>query len=127
VDNKWDYTRTMEMNDASAHNVRDAIRQVLPPFSLQVFLEYLVCFIVADDQVCLIALFLHTLTSHQSIRVVECPKFWQVCMVLQETLSNHNIPHRDQVREAIIGHWWRSFKDVRHELSVSSSVLSPNL
>jgi len=127
VDNKWDYTCMTDMNDASAHNVSNAIRRVLPPFSLQVFLEYLVRFIVADDQVHLIALFLHTLTSRQSIRVVECPKFWQVCMVLRETLSDHNIPHRDQVREAIISHWRRSFEDVRHELSVSLSVLSPNL
>ena len=127
VDNKWDYTRTTDMNDASAHNASDAIRRVLPPFSPQVFLEYLVRFIVADDQVRLIALFLHTLTSRQSICVVECPEFRQVCMVLRETLSDHDIPCRDQVREAIISHWRRSFEDVRHELSVSSSVLSPNL
>jgi len=38
--------------------------------------------------------FFFTLTSCQSIHVVECPEFRQRCMVLRETLIDDDIPRR---------------------------------
>jgi len=67
----------------------------------------------------------HALTRLKSIRVVECPEFRQLCMVLRETLTECEIPHRNQVREAIINHWRRSFRDLKRDLSVSWIFVFP--
>ena len=47
-------------------------------------------------------------------------------MVLRESLSDADIPHRDKVREAIINHWQKSFEDVRRDLSVSLNIFVSN-
>lgn len=39
-------------------------------------------------------------------------------MVLCETLVDANIPGRDKMREAVIGHWQKSFDGLKHDLSV---------
>jgi hypothetical protein len=64
MDNKWNYKLTTQSDEPSTHkNARKVRDQELPPFSPGVFLEHLVRFVVADDQVCLNDLgFFHTLT-----------------------------------------------------------------
>lgn len=123
-DNDWDYyKRSTEVNNPSSHagNVRD---RAIPHFSSPAFIERLVCFIVADDQVSPNNLvFFLTLMYVQSIRVVECPEFRQLCMVLRETLVEADIPGRYRMREAIISRWKQSFKELKVELSVSLSIM----
>jgi hypothetical protein len=64
VDHKWNYKLTTHSDDASAHKSRKVRDQELPPFSPGVFLEHLVRFVVADDQVRLNDLvFFHHLTD----------------------------------------------------------------
>ena len=55
----------------------------------------------------------------KSIRVIECPEFRQLCMVLRESLDDADIPHRDKMKEAIISHWRTSFEALKADLSVS--------
>ena len=53
VDNRWTY-KLLTHSDDVAHNItRNVTNPQVLPFSPQLFLEYLVHFIVADDQVCL--------------------------------------------------------------------------
>jgi hypothetical protein len=83
-------------------------------------MEYLVNFIVADDQVSPNNLvFFPALMYLQSIRVVECPEFRQLCMVLRESLVVADFPGRHKVREAIVSRWKESFNKLKVELSVS--------
>ena len=51
VKNKWKYKLSTEANDASAQTADNVRDPALPQFSPAAFLERLVCFIVADDQV----------------------------------------------------------------------------
>ena len=86
-------------------------------------MDYLVSFIVADDQVeSKIFVFFLALIYLQSIRVVECPEFRQLCMVLCETLTEAEIPGRFKMREAIISRWKASYEELKVELSVSSRI-----
>ena len=68
-------------------------------------------------------MFFLTLNYLQSVRVVECPEFRQLCMVLRETLVEADIPHCHKMREAIILRWKQSFKKLKAELSVSFGIL----
>ena len=121
---KWPYKLSTE-SDAPTENARNQRGQEVPSFSPAAFLEHLVRFIVADDQVSPDDLvFFHTLTNFQSIRVVECPEFRQLCMVLRETLVDTDIPRRDKIREAIISRWWDSFGKLKLDLSVGIRILS---
>ncbi|KAH9015354.1 hypothetical protein EDB85DRAFT_2156756 [Lactarius pseudohatsudake] len=100
----WSYKLSTQSEDPSRHqNNRKLRNQDIPSFSPGSFLDHLVRFIVADDQ---------------SIRVIECPEFRQLCMVLRETLVDANIPGRDKMREAIITRWQTSFEKLKHDLSV---------
>ncbi len=125
MDNKWDFKLSTQVNVPSNHSALNATTRSVPPFSTNTFLEYLVRFIVADDQVCLVILDFFTL-SHifQSIRVVECPEFRQLCMVLRESLEDTDIPHRDKMREAIVRQWRESFEVLKRDLSVSLNLSS---
>lgn len=53
VENKWAYPLSTQTNVASAHKDRTLRDPNLPPFSPSSFMEHLVRFIVADDQVSL--------------------------------------------------------------------------
>src|SRR5712671_4293807 len=125
INHKWQYKLSTQSGDASTHPCNAVIREVLP-FSPEVFLEHLVRFIVVDDQVCLILPFILS-CSHVSklIHVIECPEFQQLCMVLQETLVDTDIPHRNKMRETIVNHWQKLFEDLKLELSVSRIFISP--
>ncbi|KIM58278.1 hypothetical protein SCLCIDRAFT_1191548, partial [Scleroderma citrinum Foug A] len=61
----------------------------LPPFTISTMHQYLIRFIVADDQ---------------SISVVECPEFWHL-LLLRYNLCDLDIPHRTKTRELIIEAW----------------------
>ena len=62
VDHQWDY-KSSTQTDGFLHNAYNVRTQGVPPFSQSTFLEYLVHFIVADDQVHPINLiFFHALT-----------------------------------------------------------------
>jgi len=125
MDNKWDFKLSTQVNVPSNHSALNATTRSVLPFSTNTFLEYLVHFIVADDQVCLVILDFFML-SHifQSIRVVECPKFRQLCMVLRESLEDTDIPHCDKMREAIVRQWQESFEVLKRDLSVSLNLSS---
>ena len=115
----WAFKLSTETNDASSNVAKSCDKSILQ-FSLDVFLDHLISFIVVDDQVSPNKLmYFLTLTYLQSIRVVECPEFRQLCMVLCESLVNADIPHHDKVREAIICNWNRTSKQLKAKLSVS--------
>jgi hypothetical protein len=125
VQHKWAYKLSTESRDASTQNPRNQRGQEVPSFSPAAFLEHLVRFVVADDQVSPDDLvFFHSLTNLQSIHVVECPEFRQLCMVLCETLVDADIPGRDKMREAIISQWRDSFGQLKLDLSVGIRILS---
>jgi len=115
----WAFKLSTETNDASS-NVAKSRDKSIPQFSLDVFLDHLVSFIIADDQVSPNKLmYFLTLTYLQSIRVIECPEFQWLCMVLCESLVDANIPHCNKVREAVICNWNWTFKQLKVKLSVS--------
>ena len=55
----------------------------------------------------------------QAIRIVECPEFRDLCMLLRESLTDKDIPHRDKLREAIFQEFHKAFGNLKTELSVS--------
>ena len=54
----------------------------------------------------------------KSIRVVECPEFHDLCMLLRESLEDNNIPRCDKVWEAIINEWRKQFELLKGKLNV---------
>ena len=58
----------------------------------------------------------------KAIRLVECPEFRDICMLLRDTLTDEDIPRRDKFREAIIQQFGVEFKKLKVELSVSCSL-----
>ena len=125
VQYKWPVKLSTESRDASTQNAHNQCGREVPSFSPAAFLEHLVRFIVADDQVSPDDLvFFHTLTNPQSIRVVECPEFRQLCMVLCRTLIDADIPCHNKMREATISWWWDSFEQLKLNLSVCIPILS---
>jgi hypothetical protein len=58
------------------------------------------------------------------MRVVECPEFRQLCMILRETLVDADIPRRDKVRESVIRAWQKAFEEQKEVFSVSLSASS---
>jgi hypothetical protein len=64
------------------------------------------------------------LTSPQSIRVVECPEFRKLCMVLCRALVDADIPRRDKMREAVISQWRDKFRELKSDLSKSCGRIS---
>ncbi|KAF8491980.1 hypothetical protein F5888DRAFT_1806971 [Russula emetica] len=109
LQHKWSYKLSSELGDPSTHDARNKRDPELPSFSPEAFLEHLVRFVVADDQ---------------SIRVVECPEFRQMCMVLCKTLVDADIPRHDKMREAVISEWRNSFERLKSDLSVGIVILS---
>src|SRR5713226_4160059 len=125
VQHKWAYKLSTKSCNVSTQIARNQHGWEVPLFSPVVFLEHLAHFVVADDQVSPDGLmFFHTLTNLQSICVVECPEFQQLCMVLRETLVNIDIPCRDKMREAIISQWQDSFGQLKLDLSVGRHIFS---
>lgn len=123
--NNWLYKLSTEVKKSSSRkNASNAHNPSVPWFSHEVFLDHLVSFIVADDQVSQnnLMAFL-ALICYQSIRVVECPEFRRLCMVLCETLLDSDIPRCDKTREAILYRWKNLFEELKRELMVSLQIL----
>lgn len=121
----WGYATTMTCT-TGASNPRKLRDVDIPDFSPQEFIRALVRFIVADDQVSFDDIvFHHTLSHLQSIRVVECPEFRYLCMLLRESLVDADIPCRDKMRKAILKHWRNSFEELKQDLSVSLTSQFP--
>ncbi len=121
----WQYKLMSQLSNAPTNNACYQCDQKIPSFSLVLFLVHLVCFIVADDQVSSNNLVsLHTLKGLQSICIMECPKFQQLCMVLCENLINANIPHCSKIREAVISQWWDLFEQLKLDLFMSIGIYS---
>jgi len=57
----------------------------------------------------------------QSLRVVDCPKFHDICWLLRPNLEN--IPHRDTIREQVTIKWAKAFMELHAELAVSQLAL----
>src|SRR6267154_365192 len=69
LQHKWTYKLSTESHNTTTHDARNKRNHKLPSFSLAAFLEHLIRFIVADDQVSPNdPTFFHTLTGLQSIR-----------------------------------------------------------
>jgi hypothetical protein len=96
-------------------------------FSRQTFLEHIIHFIVADDQVCLnIFETCHScLPAEQSINVIECPEFWDLLLLLHQDLHDKDIPRCTKLRESIVQVWEQWFKTLSQELSVCSVISEP--
>src|SRR5260370_17094756 len=125
VPHKWAYKVSTESHNVSTQIAHNQCGWEVLLFSPVVFLEHLARFVVADDQVSPDGLvFFHTLTNLQLIRVVECPEFRQLCMVLCETLIDIDIPCHDKMREVIISQWWDSFGQLKLDLSVGRHIFS---
>ena len=113
-----------QTNTPTGDNTCSACNLLPPHFSPEIFMEYLAHFIVADDQVSLkLSLLYCALTCLKSLRIIKCPEFRDLCLILRETLSDDNIPHHDKMRESIISLWCDSFQVLKSELSVSLRVL----
>ncbi|KAI9456111.1 hypothetical protein BJY52DRAFT_1224346 [Lactarius psammicola] len=96
VEYKWKYRLSTQSDIASTHkNAHNIHNHKLPSFSLAAFLEHLVCFVIANDQ---------------------------LCMVLRKTLIDADIPGHDKMREAVISHWRRLFEDLKLNLSSSGCL-----
>lgn len=54
----------------------------------------------------------------KAIRVVECPEFRDLCMLLREGMTDKDIPRRDKLREGIIQQFEKEFGRLKVELSV---------
>lgn len=119
LDNHWPYKPLMVSNDVAVGNAQNFAIQSVLPFTEESFLEYLTHFIVADNQVCSLILYLFII-SHifKSIHIIECPEFQELLMVIWETLLNSEIPHHDKMRENIHSRWQSSFEELKLELSV---------
>jgi len=98
--------------------------QPYAPFSPNVFLEVLVQWIVADDQV------RHFLTPPQSlisviqsIYIVEGCEFRNLLLCLWEGLEDKDIPHRTQIRTSIIRHFKEYYNVLKEKLVVSRFLI----
>ena len=90
----------------------------VPEYSHDVFVQYLVCFIVADDQVSAALPDLHLSLSipTQSLRVVDCPEFRDIYWLLRPNLES--IPHRDTIHERVTVEWAKALTELCAELAV---------
>lgn len=82
VDNQWQYRLSTDTGDASVRNNHKVAVRKAPPFSPAAFLEHLVRFIVADDQVCPGLLFFHALTR---LQVYSCCRVPRVSTIMYGT------------------------------------------
>ena len=114
---RWKLTKSLDVQETPTRQGGSAEHQV-PEYSHDVFVQYLVHFIVADDQVSTALPDLHLSLSipTQSLRVVDCPKFRDICWLLRPNLES--IPHCDTIRERVTVEWAKAFTELHAELAV---------
>jgi hypothetical protein len=66
----------------------------------------------------LMTLDLLTDLSYKSIRVVECPEFQNLLLLLRCDLRDSMIPHQTKIRELILNSWSIYFTQLRLNLKV---------
>lgn len=105
---------------ATADKENSGGRSLLPAYSKEEFHKYLIAFIVADDQV------RHSSMSRpipslpeQSINLMECREFRDLLLFLRESLCDSDIPHRNYLRNKIMGTWGQYIASLTKELGVS--------
>lgn len=111
-----------------ASRSQDPSGQVRPrkPFSPETFLQVLISFVVADDQVrCAVFSISLLLILFQSINVMECPEFRNLLLLLRPDLADKDIPHRTKLRESIIKAWKTWFESLKKDLSVYFVIIAP--
>ena len=114
---RWKLTKSLDVQETPAMQGSLAEHQ-LPEYSHDMFVQYLVCFIVTDDQVIAALPDLHLSLSipTQSFHVVDCPKFHDICWLLQSNLEN--IPCCDTICEWVTIEWAKAFMELHAELTV---------
>jgi hypothetical protein len=103
-------------NEQQPMNTRPAGTR--PEFSQKAFLDHLVNFIVADDQVRHSKIYTPMPTLSQALNIVECPKF-RALLLLRQEMQDENIPHRTKIWQSIIQAWKVWFQALKKELEVS--------
>jgi hypothetical protein len=93
--NKWPYRLSTQSHEAStqsreasSHNTRNRRDVEVPPFSREAFLEHLVRFVVADDQVCPDNLAFFLLAHSYNISVDSRCRMPGVSTIMYGTLSD---------------------------------------
>jgi hypothetical protein len=96
-------------------------------FDEHTFHQYLLNFIVADNQVCSHLIFLYLQCSClrvptlKSLNLVECREFRLLLLLLRNDLKEEMIPHRTKLRDLIIRAWKQFFQVLRRDLAVCDS------
>ena len=95
------------------------------PFSQDAFLEALVRWIIADDQVRRLTFPSESslILVIQSIYVVEGREFRNLLLFLREGLEDKDIPHRTKIRTAIMRQFKEYYNVLKEELAVSNFSL----
>lgn len=91
------------------------------PFSVDTAINYIVKFIVANDQVrveCLCYPF-SLICLFQSLNVVENQQFRDLLTLFRPDFAEEDVPHRTKIRTAIIESWAIWFEGLKEILSVS--------
>lgn len=114
---RWKLTKSLDVQETPARQGGLAEHQV-PEYSHDVFVQYLIHFIVTDDQVsaALPDLQLSLSIPTQSLRVVDCPRFHDICWLLRPNLES--IPHCDTIHEWVTVEWAKAFMELHAELAV---------
>ena len=99
--------------------------QVPPPpireYSREAFVDAIVEWIVADDQVCLLSLFhiINLLNYYsQSLNVIENPHLRAIFLMLREELCDEDIPRRTHIRQRVGEIWEDHISDLEIEMNV---------
>jgi hypothetical protein len=104
------------MSDAAALQARGR------KFDEKTFLQCLLKFIAADDQVCfhfLVCIHYAHVSSFKSLNVVECPEFRSLLLSVGGDFTESQIPGRTKLRELVIQAWRDYFEQLRRDLAVS--------
>ena len=99
--------------------------QVPPPpiheYSREAFVDAIVEWIVADDQVCLLSLF-HIINllhyDSQSLNVIENLHLRAIFLMLREELRDEDIPRRTHIRQRVGEIWEDHISDLEIEMNV---------
>jgi hypothetical protein len=90
-------------------------------YSKTAFVDAIVDFVVADDQVCVyfIGIF-SNLTCIQSINVIESPELRKIFLLLRSELKESDIPGRSTIRNHIDKHYEAHMEQLEEEMMVFS-------
>jgi hypothetical protein len=93
------------------------------PFSQEAFVNAIMNFIIADDQVWFYVYSIPiNITDNflQSINVIESPQLRAIFLMLREELKDSDIPHRTSLRQRILDVWNDHLDKLQEEMAVRS-------